>query len=303
MAPLWLRWLATLTEPAGETPPLRRLSQHGQALLAGGLVTFGLLTFTATWFFSHRLGSRDDLCLTLRPGHHGQQPSGRDGELLRHRQQGDQLIAALGAASPGQRNRLRAQLDTIVYELNSLCTLAVYFTNQEAALLSMATVYATIVILSLVIIAPKGVQAVGRAERTAFLTAAIMLVATLNMLKLGEQHSNSTAARNHYHSYYILLQRLNSTLANQQVETALVASSPPLQLTSAEAVVRLIQAIDDQVLSLPDPRLQISASVAQDAFTRLLGSNADSGAGSGAGSDPGSGTSRDSGSSSRPARR
>jgi hypothetical protein len=68
-------------------------------------------------------------------------------------------------------------------------------------------------------------------------------------------------------------------------------------------VVRLIQAIDDQVLSLPDPRLQISGSVAQDAFTRLLGSNANSAAGSAAGSGTGNGTSRDSGSSSRPARR
>ena len=94
--------------------------------------------------------------------------------------------------------------------------------------MTMATVYATILISIVVIIAPKGLKAVSRAEHTVFMTAAVMLVASMNLLQLGQQNTNSSAARQRYYAYYALLVRLSSSLANQQIDTGLTGGRSPV---------------------------------------------------------------------------
>lgn len=272
------RWLAALTEAAAtaEQPEGRRLNQWGQALLALVILVAGLGIYGGAWQISFRMSSRGELCLRLPAAKAASAADLRENQLLRQYQLGMALIQRLPAATPGQRLRLNEQLHGLVRELDSVCNLIFYYTNEQAALLTLATASATLVLLVVVLVAPEGVQSINRSQRTVFITASGLLALTLNFLQLGEQQTNSNLAETNYHGHDVLLQHLNSSLANQRLEPgiATAADTEALDteaLDTPAAVARLISGIDAQRLAMPDPRLQLSDSVAEAAWGRLLG--------------------------------
>lgn len=272
------RWLSALTEaaPTAEQPEGRRLNQWGQALLALVILVAGLGIYGGAWQISFRMSSRGELCLRLPAAKAASAADLRENQLLRQYQLGMALIQRLPAATPGQRLRLSEQLHGLVRELDSVCNLIFYYTNEQAALLTLATASATLVLLVVVLVAPEGVQSINRSQRTVFITASGLLALTLNFLQLGEQQTNSNLAETSYHGHDVLLQHLNSSLANQRLEPGIATAADTealdtVALDTPAAVARLISGIDAQRLAMPDPRLQLSDSVAEAAWGRLLG--------------------------------
>jgi hypothetical protein len=286
MAGRLLRRIPALTEadpaePAAAPPRdgpatgRRRLTPFGQALLATGLVLTGLLIYSGSWEISRRMTNRGEICLKLRPAQAAAAAAPEGNRLLRQYRVGMTLIQGLSVATPGQRLRLAEQLNGLVRELDSLCRLSTFFTNEEAALLNLATACATVIVVCLVLLAPQGLQTVSRSQRTVFFTAGAILGLVINLLQLGEQQTNSTLAWQIYRGHDALLQHLSSSLANRRLEPGLSPGTGPEPLASPEAVARLISSIDSQRLAMPDPRLKFNSSVAQSAWGRLLGGGAD----------------------------
>lgn len=273
------RWLPVLTEasPTADDPHRRLLTRSGQGLLAAVILIMGLVIYGAAWQISLRMSSRGELCLKLPSSQAMGQGDLFDNQLLRQYQLGRQLIAGIPAATPSQRLRLNEQLNGLVRELDSFCTLIFYTTNEQAALLTLATASATVVLLVVVLVAPEGLQSINRTQRTVFITAGAMLALTLNFLQLGEQQSNNNRAQHGYRGHDALLQRLNSSLANQRLEPGLGPTAATEGLNTSAGVAPLITSIDSQRLAMPDPRLQLSDNVAEDAWSRLLGSRSASG--------------------------
>lgn len=238
--------------------------------------------YASTWEISRRLTSRGEICLELPSGPTPPQPPLLENQLLRQQRVGRQLIQALPAALPGQRLRLIDQLDGMVRELDSLCRVSLFFTNEEQALLTLATASATLLIICLVVLAPQGIQNISRTLRTVILTSGVMLGTAVNFLQLGEQQLNARLVRQSYNRHNGLLQHVSSSLANRRLERGLSPGFALEPLTTPTAVARLISGIDAHRLALPDPRLQRSDSTAQSAWSRLLGadgSNQDGGGG------------------------
>jgi hypothetical protein len=267
------RWLPVLTEAAAtpEQPERRQLTQWGQGLLAVAILRAGLGVYGGAWVISLRMSSRGELCLRLPTPEEAKHDDPHQYQLLRQYQLGMTLIEQLPAATPGQRLRLGEQLNGLVRELDSSCRLIFYYTNEQAALLTLATAAATLILLVVVLVAPEGLQSVNRTQRTVFIAASGLLALTLNFLQLGEQQTNSNLAETNYHGHDALLQRLNSSLANQRLEPGIAAAGASDALRTADAVALLIRGIDSQRLAMPDPRLQLSDSVAEEAWGRLLG--------------------------------
>ena len=262
---------STSSSPVTAGGPSRRLSPFGQGLLAASILLAGVFIYAGTWELCRRISNRGELCLEL-PSQTQLQPQGlMTNQLLRQQHLGLELIAKLPAATPGQRLRLNEQLNGLVRELDSLCKLNKYYTNEEAALLSLATASGTLIVVCLVLLAPQGVQNIGRSQRTVIFSAGALLGTALNFLQLGQQQMNGTEVQKNYRGHNALLQHLSSSLANQRLEGGLTAGAALLPLTSADAVAQLISGIDAHRLAMPDPRLQLSDSAAQSAWSRLLG--------------------------------
>jgi hypothetical protein len=281
-----LRRIPPLSEadPAGGSR--RRLSGFGQGVLASTILLAGVMVFASTWEISRRLTSRGEICLELPSGPTPPQPPLVENQLLRQQRVGRQLIATLPAALPGQRLRLTDQLDDMVRELDSLCRLSLFYTNEEQALLSLATASATLLIICLVLLAPEGIQNISRALRTVIFASGVMLGTALNFLQLGEQQVNGRLVRQSYNRHNALLQHVSSSLANQRLEPGLSRGAALEPLTSPAAVARLISGIDAHRLALPDPRLQRSDSAAQSVWSRLLGAGGSDRSGGGGGQSP-----------------
>jgi hypothetical protein len=215
--------------------------------------------------------NRGEICLRL-PDSKDSAPrrGGGENRLLRQHRQGEQLIQTLPAASSGQRIRLGEQLYGLVHELDSICRLNIYYFNQGVALLTLATTSATGVVICVVLLAPRGVQNINLTQRTVLFASAGILGMTVNLLQLGQQQANSAKAQQIYRGQYALLQRFESSLANERLEKGL-ASKPGLQaLNTPAAVAQLISAIDTQRLAMPDPRMTLNGSLAEGTWTRLL---------------------------------
>lgn len=251
----------------------RRLSPFGQGLLAAAILLGGVVVYAGTWELCRRLTSRGEICMELPSTPTPPQEPWMDNPLLRQQRLGLRLIETLPAATASQRLRLEEQLHSLVREIDSLCRLNKYYTNEEAALLSLATASGTLIVICLVLLAPQGVQNISRTQRTVIFSAGAVLGTALNFLQLGELQMNGTMVQQSYRGHDALLQHLSSSLANQRLETG-IAPGPALQpLTTPAAVAQLISGIDAHRLAMPDPRLQLSDSVAQSAWSRLLGSD------------------------------
>lgn len=266
------RWLPALTEvvASGEQPEGRRLTHFSQALLATGLLMAGFGIYAGAWEISLRMSSRGELCLRLTPGTGEQIASMGGNQLYGQYRLGLDLIRQLPGATVGQRQRLSNQLGGLVQDVDSFCNLVFYYTNERAALLTLATVSATVMLLIAVVVAPEGIQSISRTQRTTFFTASALLAVTMNFLQLGEQLTNSDQAQSSYHGHAALLQRLNSSLANHSLEEGIDGPGALDALKTSAGVSRLISGIDRQRLSMPDPRLQLSDSVSEQAWRRLL---------------------------------
>lgn len=284
-----LRRIPPLSEadPAGPAGgSRRRLSGFGQGLLAAAILVAGVMVYASTWEISRRLSSRGEICLELPSGPTPPQPPLIENQLLRQQRVGRQLIAALPAALPGQRLRLADQLDDMVRDLDSLCRLSLFYTNEEQALLSLATASATLLIICLVLLAPQGIQNISRALRTVIFASGVLLGTAVNFLQLGEQQLNGRLVRQSYNRHDALLQHVSSSLANQRLEHGLSRGAALEPLTTPAAVARLISGIDAHRLALPDPRLQRSDSAAQSVWSRLLGADGSDGTGDGGRESP-----------------
>ena len=212
-----LQWFPSLTEDDPTEPldpssadgnsPRRRLSPCGQAVLTGGILITGLLILGGAWAMSLLMTNRGEICLRL-PDSKESAPrrGGGENRLLRQQRQGEQLIQTLPAASSGQRIRLGDQLYGLVHELDSICRLN-----------TLATTSATGVVICVVLLAPRGVQNINLTQRTVLFACAGILGMTVNLLQLGQQQANSAKAQLIYRGQYALLQRFESSLANQRL--------------------------------------------------------------------------------------
>lgn len=283
-----LRRIPPLSEvdPAGPTDgSRRRLTGFGQGVLAAAVLLAGVMVYASTWEITRRLTSRGEICLELPSGATPAQPPLVENQLLRQQRVGRQLITTLPAALPGQRLRLADQLDDMVRELDSLCRLSLFYTNEEQALLSLATASATLLIICLVLLAPEGLQNISRALRTVIFASGVLLGTAVNFLQLGEQQLNGRLVRQSYNRHDALLQHVSSSLANQHLERGLSPGAAGEPLTTPDAVARLISGIDAHRLALPDPRLQRSDSAAESVWSRLLGTDGSDRSGGGGGGD------------------
>lgn len=277
----FLHWLPSLTEddptgPRDRSSPQgnsrrRRLSPFGQVVLAGGFLVAGLLILGGAWTMSQRTTNLGKFCLKL-PDSREVSPRGDGGESLplRAHQHGDRLIQALPAAYPGQRIRLRQQLEGLIQDIDSACRLNIFYFNQQGALLTLATISATGVVICLVLMAPQGVQNINLTQRTVMFTSAGVLGMTVNLLQLGQLQTNIAKARENYLGRYALLMRFESSLANQRLEKGLTSNSGSQLLNTPTAVAQLISAVDTRRLTLPDPRMTLNSSLAEVTWTRLL---------------------------------
>jgi len=257
-----------------ESVPNRRLTHWGEALLAIALLMAGLSVYLGTWVVSHRMTSRGEFCLRLplTPvlAHQGGEFV-RENQLLMQHELGKKLIRELPAASEGQRLRMKEQLNSLVREIDSTCELNIFYYSQELALLTLATSSATLMIICLVLLAPEGLQNISRGIRTVMFTAGVILGVSVNFLQLGQLSQNGARAQQIYRGQYALLQRFNSSLANQHIEEGIRRSSIPSKLLSTpQAVAQLITAIDTRRLSMGDPRMELDGSLAEQTWSHLL---------------------------------
>ncbi|MFM7515026.1 MAG: hypothetical protein ACKO3F_17045 [Cyanobium sp.] len=264
-------------------PPPRRLTPWGQGLLAAALLTVGLTVFFGAWEISRRMTSRGEICLKLpfAPLSHAPQSESRENQLLRQYKTGKTLIQELPAASRAQRLRLNEQLESLVRDLDSLCHLKIYYYSEAAALLSVATGSATVVLISVALLAPRGLQTINRGLGTVLVTAGAILGVSVNFLQLGQQQQNGARAQQIYRGQYALLQRFSSSLANQRIEQGISSANDSPLLTSSLAVAELITSMETQRLAMPDPRMDLNSSLAEQTWSHLLKGKGDTPAGNG----------------------
>ena len=246
-------------------------------MLTGVILIASLLILGGVWAMDSLISNRGEICLMLPASKDSAlRRGGGKNRLLRQYWNGEQLIELLPAASSGQRIRLGEQLNSLVHDLDSICRLNILYRNQAVALLTLSTISATGVVICIVIMAPQGVQNINLTQRTVFITSAVILGMCVNLLQLGQQQSNSANAQQTYRGRYALLQRFESSLANQRLEKGLASNPAGSQLLNNTAgVAQLISAIDTQMMALPDPRMTVNATLASNLWERLLGGQDD----------------------------
>lgn len=259
------------------SPPRRRLTTWGQLMLSAALLLASLTVYLGAWEISRRITSHGEICqkLSLTSPSEVHEGFPMQSQLLRDYEIGKELIRALPSAYPGQRLRLTEQLYGLVTDLDGLCRLSIYYLNEESALLTAATSSASLLIISLVMLAPQGFQNISRSLRTVVFTAGAILGLSVNFLQLGQQQVNGVKVEEVYRSHYALLQRFTSSLANQRIEAGISASQVLLSLTTPLAVAQLITAIDTKRLSMPDPRMEFDSSLAKQIWMQLLKGDGD----------------------------
>lgn len=290
LAGLLRRLVHSLTEPQGAAPgsangePPRQISSVGQILLSSLVILAGLISFHITRTVYEYLNASWQPCLSLpKDGskESAQQQAkiipnsqiSRNESLLMHQyRQSEYLAEQLASATPGQQIRLNQQLRVLTHGLDSFCRISNHFRSQQAGLLLVGTWSASVAALTLILIAPQGIQNTSRAERTIFISTVFVLGISISLLSFLDPKNNIQSALNSYNNYNNLMQTLSSSLANQQLllssDTRLPAQGQAL--ANPARVAALIRDIDLALMAIPNPTITINGSFAETTFNRII---------------------------------
>jgi hypothetical protein len=175
-----------------------------------------------------------------------------------------------GTILPGQKDRIKAQLDQIREAQSQSCKIGVYFFSNRAAGQTVSTAAAVVAISSLAFLSKKGWENTNNAVINIGVTSGLVLFTTWTFGQLYGQSINYENQRTKFVLATNLLNRVSSAVANRNlasINSSQVASmqpiNPDIKPNTSESMGILIESIDQELAVINDLKFEGDSSFAE----------------------------------------